>query len=173
MGGGQEWMMHERLPWLVDSSISGCLWAPTRLLPHSLLNPPVPCSTHPSRVRRLVGLPSSVRFSSSSEPAEWPGALGSPSLYFALRRRQLQMAFRAAAAPSAASAALWYPSSSTKPSQLLQRRGMRAIAVLVPSSKTNVEVGMGWTWAVVGLLAVGAIRKGCTSPTQSPNRKRP
>lgn len=62
---------------------------PQLLHAHSglLANPPAP--GHPSR-------PRSLPLRGSSEDGElWPGGLSSPSLYFAIRARQLQQQCRA------------------------------------------------------------------------------
>lgn len=70
----------------------------------------------------------------------WPAGLSTPTLYFQLRRRQLQLQCRTSAV-APAHAKLWRPPEQTQssPSQLLARRGARPLGLLIPATYTNVQ----------------------------------
>lgn len=96
----------------------------------NLTPPPLPPPPLPRR------LPSSSDRYASEEEA-WPGGLPSPSLYFALRRKQMSAAIKAAVR----SPALWRPVTVTRsaPAELRDRRGVRPLCVLVPQAYTNIQ----------------------------------
>ncbi|PRW57457.1 hypothetical protein C2E21_4080 [Chlorella sorokiniana] len=69
----------------------------------------------------------------------WPAGLQSPTVYYMIRERQLAFQIRAVAAEGPAAWRTPANPAAAAPSALLQRRGLRPLAVLVPHTATGID----------------------------------